>query len=80
MKTKKHLFEYLIQPSHLFLKQVIKIVETKTHIMVMDLRKTKQLSIPEHILRSLDYRLRAVKNMASRHQEYDGVSFVLVPK
>ncbi len=80
MKSKKHLFEYLIQPSHLFLKQVIRIVETKSHIMVMDMRKSKKLSIPENIIKSLDYRLQSVKNMASRSNEYDGVSYVLVPK
>lgn len=80
MRTKEHILEYLTQPSHLFLKQVVNIIETNTHILIMDLRKTKRLFIPDNVVRSFETRLRAVKNMAYKTNEYDGVSYVLVPK
>ena len=80
LRTKEHIYDYLIQPSHLFLKQVVKIVETKRYILVLDLRKTKNLFIPDPVINNFETRLESLKKHAYKSSEYDGVKFYLVPK
>ena len=80
MKTKEHIYSYLIQPSHLFLKQVVKIVETNRYILVLDLRNTKKLSIPDNVISNYEYRLNVLKGFAHKSSEYDGIKYFLVPK
>lgn len=80
LRNKDHIYNYLIQPSHLFLKQVVKIVETNRYILVLDLRNTKKLFIPDHIIESYENRLESIKKEAFKSSEYDGVKFILVPK
>jgi hypothetical protein len=80
LRTKEYIYNYLIQPSHLFLKQVVKIVETKHYIMVLDLRKTKNLFIPDNVVYNYENRLESLKRHAYKSNEYDGVNFYLVSK
>ncbi|WP_157433417.1 hypothetical protein [Adhaeribacter aquaticus] len=80
MKTQEHIYNYLIQPSHLFLKQVVKVVETNAYILVMDLRKAKKLFIPNKVIENYESRLKVLKSQALKSNEYDGISFLLVPK
>ena len=80
MKTKEHVYEYLIQPSHLFLKQVIKVIETKAYIVVLDLRKTKNLFIPDKVLQDFEFYFKIIKSQACKTNEYDGVKYVILPK
>lgn len=80
MRTKEHIYSYLIQPSHLFLKQVVKIVETKKFILVLDLRKAKKLYIPDNVISNFEYRLNTIKSYAYKSSEYDDVNYFLVPK
>ncbi|MDB5262589.1 MAG: hypothetical protein JWQ14_1870 [Adhaeribacter sp.] len=80
MKTKEHVYNYLIQPSHLFLKQVIKVVETKSYIVVLDLRKTKNLFIPDKVIRDFEYYLKVIKSQACKTNEYEGVNYLILPK
>jgi predicted nucleic acid-binding protein len=80
MRTREHVYDYLIQPSHLFLKQVIKVVETNAYIVVLDLRKTKNLFIPDKVLREFEYYLKIIKSQACKTNEYDGVSYLILPK
>ena len=80
LRTKDHIYNYLIQPSHLFLKQVVRIVETKRYIMVLDMRKTKKLFIPDTVISNFEKRLESVKEQAYKSSEYDGVKFILVAK
>ncbi len=80
LRTKENIYSYLIQPSHLFLKQVVKIVETNRYILVLDLRDTKKLFIPDSVIENYESRLEDIKKEAFRSSEYDGVKFFLVPK
>ncbi|KAA5547760.1 hypothetical protein [Adhaeribacter rhizoryzae] len=80
LRNKDHIYNYLIQPSHLFLKQVVKIVETNRYILVLDLRNTKKLFIPDHIIENYENRLESIQKEAYKSSEYDGVKFILVPK
>jgi predicted nucleic acid-binding protein len=64
----------------LFLKQVVKIVETNHYILVLDLRETKKLFIPDQVIQNYESRLESVKQEAFKSSEYDGVKFILVPK
>ncbi len=80
MRTKEHIYNYLIQPSHLFLKQVVKIVETKRFILILDLRETKKLVIPDSVISNYETRLSNLESFAFRSSEYDGVKYFLVPK
>jgi len=80
LRNKDHIYNYLIQPSHLFLKQVVKIVETNSYILVLDLRDTKKLFIPDHIIENYESRLESIKKEAYKSSEYDGVKYILVPK
>ena len=80
LRTKEHIYNYLIQPSHLFLKQVVKIVETNRYILVLDLRDTKKLFIPDQVIENYESRLESLKKEAYKTSEYDGVKFFLVPK
>ncbi|GEO03628.1 hypothetical protein AAE02nite_12920 [Adhaeribacter aerolatus] len=80
LRTKEHIYSYLIQPSHLFLKQVVKIVETNRYILVLDLRNTKKLFIPDQVIENYENRLETIKKEAFKSSEYDGVKFILVPK
>ena len=57
IKTREAIFDYLIEPSPLFLKQVVDIVETKTYILVRDLRKVKRRAIPDTVLNSFESRM-----------------------
>ena len=41
LNTRQEVYDNLIQPSPLFLKQVVDITETKTYILVRDLRRLK---------------------------------------
>ncbi|MGV3587906.1 MAG: hypothetical protein ACO1OF_12945 [Adhaeribacter sp.] len=80
MKTKEQVYNYLIQPSHLFLKQVIKVVETRAFIVVMDLRESKKLFIPDQVLRDFEYYLKIIKGQACKVNTYDGVNYLILPK
>lgn len=80
MRTKEQVYNYLIQPSHLFLKQVIKVVETQAYIVVMDLRKSKNLFIPDQVLLDFEYYLKIIKGQACKTNEYDGVSYLILSK
>lgn len=80
LRNKEHIYNFLIQPSHLFLKQVVKIIETNRYILVLDLRKTKNLFIPDQVITNFEYRLDSLKKHAYKSSEYDGVKFFLVPK
>jgi hypothetical protein len=80
MRTKEQVYRYLIEPSHLFLKQVIQVEETKDYIVVQDLRKTKKLSIPDKVLREFEFYFRILKSQACKAQEYDGVKYLILTK
>ena len=80
MKTKEQVYNYLIQPSHLFLKQVVKVVETKAYIVVLDLRESKKLFIPDQVLRDFEYYLKIISTQACKTNEYDGVNYLILPK
>lgn len=80
MRTKEQVYLYLIQPSHLFLKQIIQVQETKDYIVVQDFRKAKKLSIPDKILEEFEYVFRIIKSQACRANEYEGVNFLILPK
>ena len=80
MRTKEQVYNYLIQPSHLFLKQVIKVMETKAFIVVLDLRKSKKLFIPDPVLHDFEYYLKIIKAQACKTNEYDEVNYLILPK
>ena len=80
MRTREQVFNYLIQPSPLFLKQVIKVEETKNHIVVQDLRNTKKLHIPDSVVRDYEYYLAIMKSLACKANEYDGVHYLVFCK
>ena len=80
MRTREHVYNYLIQPSPLFLKQIIEVDEMKHYIVVRDLRKTKKLVIPDKVLLDFDYYLNIMQGLACKTNEYDGVKYLIVPK
>ncbi len=80
MRTGAQVYNYLIQPSPLFLKQVVKVVETKAYIVVQDLRKVKKLHIPERVIQEYEYYLDIMKSMACKVNEYEGVNFLIFYK
>ncbi|MGV3588657.1 MAG: hypothetical protein ACO1OF_16755 [Adhaeribacter sp.] len=59
---------------------MVKIVETNRYILVLDLRDTKKLFIPDHVIENYESRLESIKKEAYKSSEYDGVKFILVPK
>ena len=80
VKTKEAIYNYLIEPSHLFLKQVVDIAETNTYILVMDIRKIKKRSIPDTVISKFEDRFRHLCKYSCKCNEYDGVNFLLIPK
>jgi hypothetical protein len=80
MRTKEQVYQYLIQPSPLFLKQVIRVAETKAYIVVQDLRKTKHLHIPDKVIRDYESNLYIMKSLACKANEYDGVNYLILCK
>lgn len=80
MKTKEEILNYLIEPSHLFLKQVVDIAETKTYILVRDLRNFKKRSIPDTVHYNFDRRLQHLRQFGCNYNEYDGIKYLLIPK
>lgn len=80
MHTGEQVYNYLIQPSPLFIKQVLKVEETKAYIIVQDLRKKKNLHIPDKVIRDYEYCLDIFKGLACKTNEYDGVNFLIFNK
>lgn len=80
VRTKKEIYEYLIALSHLFLKQVVDITETKNYILVMDTRKIKQRIIPDAIISQFEDCLQYLREHSFKSKEYDGVSYLLILK
>ena len=80
MRTKEQVYRYLIQPSHLFLKQVIQVEETKDYMVVQDLRKTKRLFMPDKVLQDFDYYLQIQASQAIKKNEYEGVNYMILSK
>jgi hypothetical protein len=66
MRTKEQVYRYLMQPSHLFLKQIIQVEETKDYIVVQDLRKAKKFSIPDKVLREFEYYFSILKSQSCK--------------
>ena len=80
VKTKEAIYNYLIEPSHLFLKQVVDIAETNTYILVMDMRKSKKRAIPDTIISKFESRFQYLSQHGCKNNEYDGVNYLLIPK
>ena len=80
VRTKKEIYYYLIEPSHLFLKQVVDVAESENYILVMDIRKVKKRIIPEAVISKFEDRLHYLRQYSSKCKEYDGVSYLLIPK
>ncbi|RDC58823.1 hypothetical protein [Adhaeribacter pallidiroseus] len=80
LKTKQAIYEYLIAPSPLFLKQVVDIAETKTYILVMDSREMKKRAIPDTVIERFENRLQDLCQHSCNCQDYDGVNYLLIPK
>jgi len=80
VRTREEIYHYLIQPSHLFLKQVIDIAETKNYILIMDVRKTKKRIIPDMIISKFEDRINYLRQYSCNCKDYDGVNYLLIPK
>lgn len=80
IKTKQAIYEYLIEPSPLFLKQVVDIAETKAYILVMDSREIKKRSIPDTVIDHFENRFQHLCQQGCNCQKYDGVNYLLLPK
>ena len=80
MRTKEQVFQYLIQPSPLFLKQVVQVAETKDYIVVQDLRNTKKLTIPDKVIQDYEFYLNIIKTHACKANEYEGVKYIIFCK
>lgn len=80
VKTKQEIYEYLIAPSPLFLKQVVEIIETKSYILVQDTRQMKKRSIPDTVILHFESRLQHLCQHTCKCQEYDGVRYLLIAK
>lgn len=80
MRTREQVFNYLIQPSPLFLKQVIKVEETRNHIVVQDLLKIKKLHIPDKVNQAYEFYFTIMKSLACKANEYDGVHYMILCK
>ena len=78
--TKQAIYEYLIAPSPLFLKQVVEISEIKGYILVHDTREIKKRAIPDSVIEQFESRLQQLCQHTYRCQEYDGVTYLLLPK
>jgi hypothetical protein len=78
MRTREQVYQYLIQPSPLFLKQVIEVAETKEYIVVQDLRKTKNMAIPDKVIQDYEYCFNIMKALACKAQEYEGVKYLIL--
>ena len=79
-RTKQAVYEYLIEPSPLFLKQVVDVAETKAYILVMDSREMKKRSIPDTVIDHFESRFEHLCQYARNCQNYDGVNYLLLPK
>ena len=80
VRSKEAIYNYLIEPSHLFLKQVVNITETKGYILVMDSRKSKKRIIPDTVLNKYENRLANLRRYGYRFNEYDGVKYLIISK
>ncbi|QMU26586.1 hypothetical protein [Adhaeribacter radiodurans] len=80
VKTKQAIYDYLIAPSPLFLKQVVDIAETKEYLLVMDSREMKKRSIPDQVIARFESRFQHLCQHSCNCQEYDGVNYLLIPK
>lgn len=80
MRTKEQVYHYLIHPSPLFLKQVIQVEETRNYIVVLDLRKTKKLFMPDKVIRDFEYYFQMMERQAIKKNEYEGVNYLILPK
>lgn len=80
MRTKEQVYNYLIQPSPLFLKQVIKVEETSAYIVVQDIRKIKKLFIPDQVIDNFELNFKTIQSQACKTNEYEGVNFLILPK
>lgn len=79
-RTKQAIYEYLITPSPLFLKQVVEIAETKAYILVRDTRVMKKRAIPDVVIQNFEDRLLRLCSFTCRCETYDGVSYLLLEK
>ena len=79
-RTKQAIYEYLIEPSPLFLKQVVEIAETKDYILVRDTREMKKRAIPDLVIEHFEDRLQHLCRYTCRCEEYDGVTYLLIEK
>ncbi len=80
VKTTQAIYEYLIASSPLFLKQVVEIVEIKNYILVRDTREMKKRAIPGAVIEQFESRLQQLCQHTYRCKEYDGVTYLLLPK
>jgi hypothetical protein len=80
VKTKEAVYDYLIEPSHLFLKQVVEVAETKSYILVMDIRILSKRSIPDVVISHFENRFQHLCQLGYRCQHYDGVNYLLIQK
>lgn len=80
MKTKQAVYEYLIEPSPLFLKQVVDIAETKAYILLMDSREMKKRAIPDTVIDRFESRFQQLCQQGCHCQNYEGVNYLLLPK
>ncbi len=80
VRTKQALYDYLIEPSPLFLKQVVDIAETKAYLLVMDSREMKKRAIPDAVIAHFESRFQHLCQHSCHCQDYDGVNYLLIPK
>ena len=80
VRSKEAIFNYLIEPSHLFLKQVVNIAETSSYILVMDTRLSNNRSIPETVINKYENRFANLRRFGYRFNEYDGVKYLIISK
>jgi hypothetical protein len=80
VKTREAIYNYLTEPSPLFLKQVVDIAETKAYFLVRDLRKVKRRFIPDTVITKFEYRFQHLCQHGCKVNEYDGVHYLLISK
>jgi len=56
------------------------VAETKEYIVVQDLGKTKNMAIPDKVIRDYEYYFDIRKALACKAQEYEGVNYLILCK
>ncbi|MDQ3290045.1 MAG: hypothetical protein M3Q05_02025 [Bacteroidota bacterium] len=59
---------------------MVEIVEIKNYILVRDTREMKKRAIPDVVIQQFESRLQQLCQHTYRCQEYDGVTYLLLPK